>query len=124
MLFLTHSLFLSFPPTVPPSPPNFSPVKLEHAEQLELGYMPFRDDFEIEHDNDAETLVSSMAVGAEDEELEKALKLAHVDMYIRRLKERDRRKRSVNFPGESLSPPLSSYCVRVCACLSVCVCVC
>lgn len=31
---------------VPPSPPNFSPVKLEHAEQIELGYMPLRDDFE------------------------------------------------------------------------------
>ena len=32
--------------TVPPSPRNFTPVKLEHAEQLELGYMPLRDDFE------------------------------------------------------------------------------
>ncbi len=31
---------------VPPSPANFTPVKLEHAEQLELGYMPLRDDFE------------------------------------------------------------------------------
>ena len=30
---------------VPPSPRNFTPVKLEHAEQLELGYMPLRDDF-------------------------------------------------------------------------------
>ena len=33
-------------PTVPPSPPSFTPVKLEHSEQQELGYMPFRDDFE------------------------------------------------------------------------------
>ena len=34
------------PSIVPPSPRNFSPVKLEHAEQLDLGYMPLRDDFE------------------------------------------------------------------------------
>ena len=66
---------------------------MEHAEQLELGYMPLRDDFEKEHDNSAESLISSMTVGAEDDELEKALKLAHMDMYTRRLKERERRKR-------------------------------
>lgn len=35
-----------FVPPVPPSPPHFTPVKLEHAEQMELGYMPLRDDFE------------------------------------------------------------------------------
>ena len=37
---------VSFLFAVPPSPPRFTPVKLEHAEQLELGYMPLRDDFE------------------------------------------------------------------------------
>ena len=37
---------LCAPPPVPPSPPNYTPVKLEHIEQLELGYMPLRDDFE------------------------------------------------------------------------------
>ena len=81
------------PPTAPPSPPHFTPVKMEHAEQLELGYMPLRDDFEKEHDNSAESLISGLTVGVEEEELEKALKLAHVDMYSRRLKERERRKR-------------------------------
>ncbi len=80
-------------PPVPPSPPHFTPVKMEHAEQLELGYMPLRDDFEKEHDNSAETLISGIMVGTEEEELEKALKLAHVDMYSRRLRERERRKR-------------------------------
>ena len=69
------------------------PVKLEHAEQLELGFMPLRDDFEKEHDNNAETLVSSLTLSPEDDELEKALKLAHIDMYTRRLHDRRRRKR-------------------------------
>lgn len=55
--------------------------------------MPFRDDFEIEHDNDAEKLVSSMEIGEEEDEVDKALKMSHIDMYNRRLKERDRRKR-------------------------------
>lgn len=78
---------------VPLSPPHFTPVKLEHAEQLELGYMPLRDDFEKEHDNTAETLISGIMLSPEDDELERALKLVHVDMYSRRLKERERRKR-------------------------------
>ncbi len=68
-------------------------MKLEHAEQLELGYLPFRDDFEIEHDNDAEKLVSNMEVVEDEDESEKALKRSHIDMYNRRLRERVRRKR-------------------------------
>lgn len=41
-------VLLPFPPSLsaPPSPPDFTPVKLEHDEQLDLGYMPLRDDFE------------------------------------------------------------------------------
>ena len=74
------------------SPPHFTPVKLEHAEQLELGYMPLRDDFEREHDNGAETVIGGMMVG-DDDEAEEALKLAHVDMYTQRLKQRESRKR-------------------------------
>lgn len=100
---------------VPPSPPNFSPVKLEHAEQIELGYMPLRDDFERvciyqsvlllarkpythththsqEYDNDAETLVSAMTITPDDDELDKALKLSHVDMYNKKIAEREKRK--------------------------------
>jgi len=78
---------------VPISQPDFTPVKLEHSEQLELGYLPFRDDFEIEHDNDAEKLVSNMEIAEEEEEVEKALKMTHIDIYNRRLEERERRKR-------------------------------
>lgn len=77
-------------------------MKLEHAEQLELGYLPLRDDFEREYDNDAETLISGLVVGPEDEELDKAIKLAHMDSYSRRLQERNRRKRS----DGALPPPL------------------
>lgn len=44
----------------------------------------------------AEQLVSSLQLNtAEDSNIEIALKLAHVDMYIRRLRERARRKRLV-----------------------------
>ncbi|XP_065347741.1 transcriptional adapter 2B isoform X1 [Cloeon dipterum] len=69
------------------------PLEITKEEATLLGYMPQRDDFEREFDNDAETLVSSLAVGVEDDELESALKLAQVDMYTRRLRERGRRKR-------------------------------
>ena len=49
LLLLTRYAFVSASPCpspVPPSPPHYTPVKLEHVEQLELGYMPLRDDFE------------------------------------------------------------------------------
>ncbi|XP_064403762.1 transcriptional adapter 2-beta-like [Halichondria panicea] len=78
---------------IPPSPANFTPVKLEHAEQLELGYMPLRDDFEKEYDNDAEALVSTLTVNQDDDEVETALKQAHIDMYNKRLIERIKKKR-------------------------------
>ena len=57
-----------------------------------------RDDFELEHDNEAEVLVSSIeaagtAGGAglgrlepEEEQLEAGLKLAHVQMYQTKLR--------------------------------------
>ncbi|XP_059482151.1 transcriptional adapter 2B [Neocloeon triangulifer] len=69
------------------------PMDVTKEEATLLGYMPQRDDFEREFDNDAETLVSSLAVNADDDELETALKLTQVDMYTRRLRERSRRKR-------------------------------
>ncbi len=37
---------IDLPDAAPPSPQVFTPVKLEHTEQIELGYMPLRDDFE------------------------------------------------------------------------------
>lgn len=60
---------------------------------LQLGYMPFRDDFEREYDVTAEQLVSNLALISEDDEIETALKLAQVDIYNRRLRERSRKKK-------------------------------
>jgi transcriptional adapter 2-beta len=59
----------------------------------QLGYMPFRDDFEREYDVTAEQLVSNLALTTEDDDIESALKLAQVDIYNRRLRERARKKR-------------------------------
>ncbi|XP_078000757.1 transcriptional adapter 2-beta-like [Glandiceps talaboti] len=71
----------------------FTPVEMTLPEQQELGYMPYRDDFEREYDNDAETLVSNLTVDLNDEDLDTALKLSHVDMFSRKLMERERRKK-------------------------------
>ncbi|WAR18889.1 TAD2B-like protein [Mya arenaria] len=46
------------------------PVDLSLPEQHALGYMPLRDDFEREYDNDAETLVSSLMVNYDDDDLD------------------------------------------------------
>ena len=65
--------------------------------------MPARDDFEMEYENDAEVLVSGIEAAPggtrlepEEEELESNLKLAHVEMYQKKLKERERRKKVSN----------------------------
>lgn len=69
-----------------------SPIELTVQEQHALGYMPLRDDFEREHDNEAEALVSSLMINYDDDDLDIAVKLAQVERYRLRLKERDRRK--------------------------------
>ncbi|GCB74593.1 transcriptional adapter 2-beta [Scyliorhinus torazame] len=68
------------------------PLDISVAEQQQLGYMPLRDDYEIEYLQDAETLISGLAVNYDDEEVDIELKRAHVDMYVRKLRERQRRK--------------------------------
>ena len=56
-------------------------------EALLLGYMPHRDDFE-DFDKSNEGLVSQIGVkSVEDEDIDVSLKLAHVDMYERLLRE-------------------------------------
>ncbi|KAG8233713.1 hypothetical protein J437_LFUL013833 [Ladona fulva] len=85
------------PDSGPLSPSHTSrlpPLDVTQEEATQLGYMPQRDDFEREFDNDAESLVSTLFINqVEDDDLDVALKLAHVDMYTRRLRERARRKR-------------------------------
>jgi len=65
-------------------------------ENIILGYMPQRDDFDREWDNEAETCIAPLYINpVDDEEVDLALKLSQVDMYMRRLRERSRRKRVV-----------------------------
>ncbi|XP_077598297.1 transcriptional adapter 2-beta [Stigmatopora nigra] len=68
------------------------PLDVSSAEQQQLGYMPLRDDYEIEFDQDAEKLISGLSVNYDDEDVEIEMKRAHVDMYVRKLRERQRRK--------------------------------
>ncbi|XP_014248760.1 transcriptional adapter 2B isoform X3 [Cimex lectularius] len=84
-----------------PPPPthqvNFPPIDVTPEEAALLGYMPNRDDFDQEYDNEeAESLLSSLYLlnnTSEDDELYISLKLAQVDMYIDKLRERSRRKK-------------------------------
>ncbi|KAM4612352.1 transcriptional adapter 2-beta isoform 1-T1 [Polymixia lowei] len=68
------------------------PLDITLAEQQQLGYMPLRDDYEIEYDQDAEKLISGLSVNYDDEDVDIEMKRAHVDMYVRKLRERQRRK--------------------------------
>lgn len=71
-------------------------VDITREQQIRLGYMPKRDDFEREFDNEAELLVSKLAVNANDDtDLDQDFKIAHIHMYIDKLRERYRRKRIV-----------------------------
>ena len=94
-------------PLLPPSPQNEGPPGLTLHEAIMLGYFAKRDDFEVEYDNECENLVSqleddipsgsnqSAMAGqhlSEDEELIRALNVAHVDLYRSKLRERERRK--------------------------------
>lgn len=71
------------------------PIDVSAEEAAQLGYMPNRDDFEREYDTAAEQLVSTLALSPDDDETDVLLKLAQVDIYTRRLRERARRKRLV-----------------------------
>jgi len=80
-----------------------APPGINIHQLLVLGFMPARDDFEMEYENEAEVLVSGIEAAPggvrldpEDEELESNLKLAHVEMYQKKLKERERRKQVSN----------------------------
>ncbi|XP_052855994.1 transcriptional adapter 2B isoform X1 [Drosophila gunungcola] len=71
------------------------PLDINSDEAMQLGYMPNRDSFEREYDPTAEQLISNISLNSEDTEVDVMLKLAHVDIYTRRLRERARRKRMV-----------------------------
>ncbi|XP_058443864.1 transcriptional adapter 2B-like isoform X1 [Malaya genurostris] len=71
------------------------PMDCTNEEAAVLGYMPNRDDFEREYDPTAEQLVCTLSLHPDDEDVDMLLKLAQVDIYTRRLRERARRKRVV-----------------------------
>lgn len=74
---------------------SLPPLDINSDEAMQLGYMPNRDSFEREYDPTAEQLISNITLSSEDTEVDVMLKLAHVDIYTRRLRERARRKRMV-----------------------------
>lgn len=69
------------------------PLEISPEEANHLGYMTNRADLEREYDPSAENIVSILALQPEDEENDLLLKLAHIDIYQRRIRERARRKR-------------------------------
>lgn len=71
------------------------PIDVSPEEAKQLGYMPNRNVFEREYDPTAEQLVSGLSLNQDDDDIDLVLKLAQVDIYTRRLRERTRRKRIV-----------------------------
>lgn len=71
------------------------PIDVTAEEAAQLQYMPHRNDFEREYDPTAEKLISSLVFSVDDDETDIVLKLAQVDIYTRKLRERTRRKRMV-----------------------------
>lgn len=59
------------------------------------GFIPLREDFDIEYENDAELMLADMEFNADDHPSEKELKLQVIQIYNQKLTERDRRKRFV-----------------------------
>lgn len=59
------------------------------------GFMPLREDFDTEHNNDAEFLLVDMEFHPDDHPAEVEMKLKVVDIYNCKLDERDERKRFV-----------------------------
>ena len=60
-----------------------------------MGYNPLRKEFNIEHDNDAELLLSELEFFDDDKIQEKRLKFEIIDLYNQRLDERIKRKNFV-----------------------------
>lgn len=57
-----------------------------------VGYMPFREDMEVEFDDNAEQLIADLAINDTDTDEEKRLKFRLVEIYNQRLKKREEMK--------------------------------
>ncbi|OMH81356.1 Transcriptional adapter 2 [Zancudomyces culisetae] len=58
-----------------------------------MGYMPGRQEFEVEYENDAEQLIKDLYFGEEDSAEETALKTVIMEIYNNKLERREERKR-------------------------------
>ncbi|KAL9183826.1 hypothetical protein ACHAXT_004682 [Thalassiosira profunda] len=78
---------------------NVLPPRLEDTKHLpgaELaGYMPRRGDFDMEWDNDAEKIIAEMEFNADDTKADRDLKLAVIEIFNKKLKEREKRRKFV-----------------------------
>jgi transcriptional adapter 2-alpha len=88
---------------IPPSPPTHAlPLR---GEGNAVGYLPHREDFETEWENEAETVLADMEFRADDTPGERELKLRMLRIYNARLDQRAERKqfileRGLLFPKE------------------------
>ena len=60
-----------------------------------IGFMPLRKEFDYEYDNDAEQLLAEMEFTEEDSENDRKIKFSVLEIYNRKLKEREKRKEFV-----------------------------
>ena len=72
-------------------PPRIEDFKSYPGSEL-AGYMPRRQDFDVEHDNDAELLISDLEFSAEDSKADQDLKVEVIKIFNSKLDERKRRK--------------------------------
>lgn len=92
-VLVDHTLEEDLGPLSPIFTTKLPLLDITQEEATHLGYMANRDDFEREYDTTAEKLVSVLALDPDDEEEDLLLKLAQIDIYARRIRERARRKR-------------------------------
>ena len=78
----------------PPRPFPMSDAAMELS-----GYMPCRGDFDVEYDNYAETSIKDIEFTDSDDELSIECKIAAVDIFYSRIKERNFRKKVVRKYG-------------------------
>ncbi|KAK7504103.1 hypothetical protein BaRGS_00004407, partial [Batillaria attramentaria] len=79
------------------------PMELSLQEQQELGYMPLRDDFEREYDNEAETLISGLSIVNDDDELD-----LNIEEYDEAKYKREKRKENRKKMNSSSTPKRNS----------------
>lgn len=70
-------------------------VMHKHQQEDAAGWMPKREDFVYEWDNEAEDIIGDMEICDDDVVNEKSLRLRVLEIYCRKLDDRERRKRFV-----------------------------